>query len=311
MDDLSYTTGQLNGYGFPTGDGGLRNDMAHPYHNNTYTQQSPTSQAVFSPIDDSRHDSVYSLSPSQSWRLSIVQQHKAAFQPDAARLTPHVNTAQHQSEDMSREASRASYQSSMSSGQQFQGSQQLLPSYHNDFTSSSNDMRRTVSIHPDTSALQNQHFRAYPVQHQMYTNHFSSDSNNVYPSAFSTLLPHNPLSPQLDDSVIDSHLNDAVDLNLPNIGAHVFGPGPLDIVLLVRAFEWALYHSGQIQGVAHHAGSGSYFWSISCRWNVRNFLVTFLVDRIPPYSSICTARSDPRPTPGRPRYISSHDQSAN
>lgn len=221
MDDLPYIAGQLIGYSFPAEAGGLRNDMTQPYSNNTYTKQSPTSQLAYSPVIDSRHDSVYSLSPSQSLRH---QQHKAEFQPDATHLTPHYNTTHlHRSEDMSRETSHASYQSSMSSDLQYNGVQQIRM-HHQDIPPGGADMRRTLSQYSGVAALQNQHVRVYPGQYRAYNDHFNNLAN-TYPSALSNMPQDNLPNAPMDDSVVDYQTNDTGDTNFLDFNVSVFGPG--------------------------------------------------------------------------------------
>jgi hypothetical protein len=220
MDNLPYIVGQLNGYSFQTQAGGLRNDMAQPYSRNAYTQQSPTSQLAFSPVIDSRHDSLNSLSPSQP---SGNPQHKAEFQPDATHLTPHFNTLSHRSEEMSRETSHASYQSSLSSGLRHDGTQEPQM-YHQNMLSGSVDMRRALSLYSGAAALQNQLFRFQPGQYRGLNDHFHSLANTC-PPAWSN-MPQDSLShAPIDDSVIDYQTNDAVDTGLLGFDVSIFGPG--------------------------------------------------------------------------------------
>ena len=168
MDDLPDTAGHFDGFGFSAGSG---NDSFNLYHNN-YTS---TDEVMFSPVVESRHGSVNSLSsPLQLSGFPGVQRYEADLQPDA---TPHFNIGHpYRSTDMSRETSYASHQSSMSSGQQYHGDQQAQW-YSNDIPLSGTSMRRTVSLQADAA---NQQLLSPPSHNRVYSNHLYTGHTNAY-----------------------------------------------------------------------------------------------------------------------------------
>lgn len=222
MVDLPYIAGQLNGCSFQAQVTGLGNNMAQPYSNNAYTQPSPTSQLTYSPLIGSRHDSLYSLSPSQPSRYL---QHKAESQPDATHLTPHFNNAAnaHRSEDMSRETSHASYQSSVSSGMQYDGIHNAH-GYHHNIPPVGSNTQRALSLHSGVANLQNQLFRAQPIQNRSL-NEYNHGPPNSYHSALANMAQNSPHNATMDDSVTDYQTNDAVDARFLGYDFSSFGPG--------------------------------------------------------------------------------------
>lgn len=223
MGDFAFTTGQLVHQGSPMGDGSFSSNMAYNSHKNYYTQHSPTSQIIPSPSMTERHDSMYTLSPSQPSRCSVVQQHKAEFQPDAAGLTPHMNSVHNQhSEDMSRETSRTSFVSSMSSDPQYNNGQ-TIPIYQNDLLPNSTDMRRTVSMYADITTPQNQHFEHYPLQHQMYADRSDLGLHNMYASNLPIAPQHSSQIAPFDDSVIDYQSHETTGMDFQGFEFGNFG----------------------------------------------------------------------------------------
>jgi hypothetical protein len=196
--------------------------MAQPYSSNAYTQSSPISQLAFSPVNDSRHDSLYSLSPSQPPRYP---HHTAESQPDATHLTPHFNNTAHlhRSEDMSRETSHASYQSSMSSGLQYDGTQEAQM-YHQNIPSVGTDMRRALSLYSGVAALQNQQLRVQPGHYRLQYKHTDGLANTNH-SALSNIPQDSLHDAPLDGSVIEYQTNDAVDASFWGFDVSVFGSG--------------------------------------------------------------------------------------
>ncbi|KAF3035111.1 hypothetical protein E8E12_004764 [Didymella heteroderae] len=222
MHDLPYIAGQLNGYSFQTHPACLGSDMAQLYSNDGYTRPSPTSPLACSPVIDSHHDSVYSLSPSQP---SGYTQRKAEFQPGATHLTPHFNNTSHlhQSEDMSRETSQASCQSSMSSGLQYDGILEAQM-YHQNTPKGSTDMRRALSLYSGVAALQNRHFRVEPGQYRALDEHFHG-LNDTNPSASSNIPPDSLPNAPMDDSVTDYQTNDTAHTSFLGFDVSLFGSG--------------------------------------------------------------------------------------
>ena len=192
MDDLPDTAGHFDGFGFSAGSG---NDSFNLYHNN-YTS---TDEVMFSPVVESRHGSVNSLSsPLQLSGFPGVQRYEADLQPDA---TPHFNIGHpYRSTDMSRETSYASHQSSMSSGQQYHGDQQAQW-YSNDIPLSGTSMRRTVSLQADAA---NQQLLSPPSHNRVYSNHLYTGHTNAY-SPVSSVVHFDDIS--YDGPLIESNIN--------------------------------------------------------------------------------------------------------
>lgn len=221
MDNLSYTTGHFNDFVFPASDGGSGIDDLHTYQDGAYPHEDSADQYVLSPVIELRHDSACCLSPLQQSGFQTVQYHKADFQPGSSNLTPHLNTDWNRSEDMSRQTSHASHQSSMSGSHRYHGGQQAQ-GYRSDILPGGIEMRRTVSLYAD---IANQNSRSLPVHHRVRSSHLNLGVPHVYPSVSSIgFLDDTPYNAPLDDSIIERLSSGTTHGSFEEFGVGSFDP---------------------------------------------------------------------------------------